>query len=100
MRYATITFLCSIVLLSCKTGVLDEECNPDGTCMGDKLVCVNLNPGSRCKPIEPTHAASRCSGVAECFCLACTEHCDGGFKSCTYSDPTTWGAKPASCECR
>lgn len=104
MRYTTIILLCSTAFWGCEsrtTGNVDGDCNPDGSCNGEKLTCLNYGNGSRCRATEASKPPPRCNGEADCFCRTCAESCGAqGFKTCTYSDTTTWGAKPAICECR
>lgn len=90
-----------LLVCSCHRGDLSERCNLDGTCNSPNLVCFSWADFSECRTPPPVTAPNRCHGAADCFCLRCADSCvDAGVKSCAYSDTSTWGAKPATCECK
>lgn len=92
-----------LLLCSCNkhTGLLNENCNPDGTCSSPNLECHSWSNTSECRAKEPPVAPFRCRGDAECFCLTCNDNCaDAGIRTCAFSDTSVWGSKPSVCECK
>ncbi len=102
MRHTILTTLLLCALGCTPAGKLDGECNWDGTCDSPKLECVSTANGHYChlKP-EPENPPRRCHYESECFCVTCADKCGAaGVKACHWSDTTTWGAKPAVCDCK
>lgn len=93
--------LLSVTLTGCRShpGQVDEPCRKDGTCEG-KLLCQWSGGADeyRCRPEAPKE---RCHFESECFCMTCADKCGAtGVRECSFSDTTTWGAKPTVCTCK
>lgn len=90
-------FLIAILgLTGCHSGDLGEFCNPNGSCNSGSLECAQHG--------TCVIKRSETSGLkyeSQLFCASCTESCgSAGMKSCAFSDPSVWGSKPSTCECR